>query len=347
MRLSAIGDICHTLPIIHTLQHYWPHTRITWITGKTEYSLVKGLPNVNFIIFDKSQGLAAYNELRRQLKGKEFELLLHLQESLRASLATLFISASVKLGYNKKDCQDLQWLFTNKRITYQPRIHYMDRMLLFTKALHLTPPIVEWNIPLSAEDSATALALLPKDRPFVVISPCSSIVKHNYRNWTPDGYSEIAHRIERELNHAVVITGGNSEQEKKYARHIELNAQVPTTNLVGQLNLKQLCIVLKNASAVISPDSGPAHMANAVGTPAVGLFYSSNPDFTGPYNNRDWVVNRYPEALEKYNKTSVEKAPWGMRVRTPEAAELITVRDVMQKLQKLQKFTDSSNPDNA
>ena len=335
MRLSAIGDVCHTLPIIRTLQRYWPLTKITWIIGKAEYSLMKGLPDVEFIIFDKSKGLKAFLELKKALKGKDFDLLLHLQEALRSSIATLFIKAKVKLGYNKKDCQDSQWIFTNERIEYKPRIHYMERLLLFTEALELTPPIIEWNIPVNDYDKATALAQFPKDKPFVVISPCSSVVKNNYRNWTPERYAEITKIIKTQFNHEVVLTGGNSEQEKQMGNFIQLNSKVEVTNLIGKLNLKQLLVALKEAKAVISPDSGPAHMANSVGTPVIGLFYSSNPDFTGPYNNRDWIVNRYPDALREYSNTTIEKAKWGQRVRTPDAAELITIEDVMAKLQKL------------
>lgn len=335
MRLSAIGDVCHTVPVIRTLQHYWPYTKITWIIGKAEYSLVKGLPDIEFIIFDKSKGMRAFWDLKSQLKGRDFDLLLHLQEALRSSIATLFIKATTKLGYHKKDCQDYQWLFTNTQIELKPRIHYMERLLLFTDALGLSPPKIEWNIPVNNKDTAQAKSLMPQNKPFVVISPCSSVRKNNYRNWTPEKYRKIAEIIENKFNHAVVITGGNSELEKEFGNHIEYNAKVPVTNLVGKLNLKQLLVILKEASAVISPDSGPAHMANTVGTPVIALFSTSNPDFTGPYNNRDWIVNRYPDALQKYLNLTIDSAAWGQRVRTPEAVDLITIDDVVEKLEKL------------
>lgn len=335
MRLSAIGDICHTIPVIKTLQHYWPYTSITWIIGKTEYELVEGLPDINFVIFDKSKGFGAILDMNRQLRGKHFDLLLHLQEALRSSIATVFVRARYKLGYHRKDCQDFQWLFTNRKIPLTPRIHYMERLLLFTDSLGLTPPQIRWDIPVNASDTARAKSFIPKDKPFVVISPCSSIVKNNYRNWTQENYIEIVRSLIKDFECHVILTGGPGVFEKQFARQIELNSRVPVSNLVGQLNLKQLLVLLKHAKAVISPDSGPAHMANTVGTPVIGLFYSSNPDFTGPYYNRDWIVNRYPEALEKYNHTNVVEAPWGMRVRTPDAAELITVEDVKEKLQKL------------
>ena len=92
-RLSAIGDVTHILPIIHTLQKVWPETRISWIIGKLEYELVKSLADVEFIIFDKSNGWKSYLDLRHQLKGRRFDVLLMMQAALRASLASLFIQS--------------------------------------------------------------------------------------------------------------------------------------------------------------------------------------------------------------------------------------------------------------
>ena len=87
LRLSAVGDVCHTLPVVRTLQAAWPETRITWIIGRLEASLVGDIPGIEFITFDKSKGLGAYTALRRTLRGRRFGLLLHMQMSLRASVA--------------------------------------------------------------------------------------------------------------------------------------------------------------------------------------------------------------------------------------------------------------------
>ena len=82
LRLSAIGDISHTLPILRTLQAAWPSTRITWIIGKTEYALVSDIPGVDFIIFDKTRRWRAFVDLHRALKGRRFDVLLHMQACL-------------------------------------------------------------------------------------------------------------------------------------------------------------------------------------------------------------------------------------------------------------------------
>lgn len=95
LRLSAIGDISHTLPILRTIQRAWPKTRISWIIGKTEYQLVKDIEGVEFIIFDKKRGLKGYLEIRKILKDEHFDLLLHMQMSIRSSLISLFIDTQI------------------------------------------------------------------------------------------------------------------------------------------------------------------------------------------------------------------------------------------------------------
>ncbi len=335
MRLSAIGDVCHTVPILRTLQHYWPNTKITWIIGKAEASLVGDIPNVEFIIFNKTDGLTAYGKLRTALNGRKFGLLLHLQESLRSSIATLLIKAEIKLGFNKEDAQDKQWLFCNRQIDFIPNQHYMDRLLQFTEKLELTPPVISWDIPVSIEDKAHVNSLLPNNKSFIIISPCSSVVKRNWRNWTIEGYAEIADLAYAQHGLNVVFTGGPSEQEKIFGEKITAKMKTDATNLIGKLSLKQLLAIIKKSAAIISPDSGPAHMATTVNVPAIGLFSTSNPNFTGPYYSKDWIVNKYPEALVQYDNTTVNEAPWGQRVRHPKAVELITVKDINKKLNKL------------
>ncbi|MCK5003332.1 MAG: glycosyl transferase, partial [Gammaproteobacteria bacterium] len=106
LRLSALGDITHALPVLRTLQKRWPNTAITWIIGKTEYQLVKDIEGVEFITFDKSQGLAAYKAIRQELKARHFDVLLHMQLSLRASAISFFVHADIKLGFDKERAKD-------------------------------------------------------------------------------------------------------------------------------------------------------------------------------------------------------------------------------------------------
>jgi len=118
------------------------------------------------------------------------------------------------------------------------------------------------------------------------------------------------------------------------AQIMQLARHVPQ-NLIGQTNLKQLLALLERGTVVISPDSGPAHMATCVGTPVIGLYATSNPLRTGPYLSQRWVINKYPEAVRADGGKSVDEVSWGQRVRRPDAMDLITVGDVTNKLTEL------------
>lgn len=335
LRFSAIGDISHVLPTLNILQANWPETKITWIIGKTEYGLVRDIPNVEFIIFDKSRGWKAYNDLKKNLRGQTFDLLLHMQVSLRASLASLAIKAPTRLGFDRKRAKNLQWLFTNHKIADTPKQHVLDSFLEFPKTLGLKADSINWNIPIPIIETNKMMELLPQGQPILVINPCSSMRIRNYRNWNIESYAKIIEYASEKYGMLTVLTGGPSEKEVGYASSITKITNSKTLNLVGKTNLKQLLVVLKAATVVIAPDTGPAHLANAVGTPVIGLYATSNPDRTGPYLNRDLTVNKYREAVQKELNKKVDEISWGQRVRNPEAMNFIQEIDVIKKLEKV------------
>ena len=160
LRLSAIGDICHTLPIVRTIQANWPKTTITWIIGKTEYELIKGIPDINFIVFDKKKGVKEYLKIRTQLNNIQFDVLLHMQMSLRASLISLVIKAKVKIGFDRKRAKDGQWLFTNKKINHRPHQHVIDSLFGFSEILGIKEHKYVWDIPIPEGDRNSANTLI-------------------------------------------------------------------------------------------------------------------------------------------------------------------------------------------
>ena len=313
LRLSAIGDVCHAVPVIRSLQTAWPDTRLTWIVGKTEHGLVGDIPGVEFIIFDKSAGWRAWRELRRRLQGRRFDVLLHMQMSLRASLASLAIPADIRLGFDRQRANDLQWLFTNARIPHVPRQHVLESFLEFPRALGIQDIELRWDIPVPEAARQQADNLVP-DQPYAVISPCSA---HAYRNWTVEGYAAIADHLHERWELEVVLCGGNRPVEREYADAIARRCQRPPRDLVGRTDLKTLLAVLQGARLLVTPDSGPAHMGTAAGIPVVGLFAATNPDRARPYRSADLVVSRYAEAVLARYRRPVDELPWGIRVREP------------------------------
>ena len=338
LRLSAIGDISHTLPILRTIQAAWPTTHITWIIGKTEHSLVGDIPGVDFIIFDKSRRWRAFADLRKKLKGRRFDVLLHMQMSMRASLASLLVRAKVRLGFDRARAKDLQWLFTNHKIAARENQHVIDSFFGFTEALGIQDRTLRWDIPIPDEAQTFAAEHLPKG-PFMVISPCSSMA---YRNWNPAGYAAVAEAAIKKHGLKVVLCGGNTRLERLFGA--EIHAGMDTrgcsgalTNLIGRTNLKQLLAILERAELLLSPDAGPAHLATAVGTPVIGLYACTNPDRARPYLSDAYIVNRYPEAVQASYGKMPDQLPWGTRVRDSGTMERIRVEDVAAVLDKLMR----------
>ena len=149
LRLSAIGDTCHVVPLLRRLQAAWPRTRFTWVIGKLEAKLMSLIPDVELITVDKGAGLSAYTRLREEMQRRgAFDLLMHLQLSLRASAAAAVMPASIKLGFDKPRARELQWLFTNRRIAERQREHVLDSFQGFADALGVPPHPLRWDIPL-------------------------------------------------------------------------------------------------------------------------------------------------------------------------------------------------------
>ena len=345
LRLSALGDVSHVLPMLRTLQAKWPQTAITWIIGKAEYGLVGDLPGVDFIIFDKSKGVAAYRELRRALRGRRFDVLLHMQAALRASLASLLVKADLRIGFDRARAKDLQWLFTNRKIAPHPREHVLESFFGFTEALGISERLLRWDIPLPEAVRNYAVEQLPEDgRHTLVISPCSSMA---YRDWSSSGYATVAAYAIRQHHMKVVLCGGKSRREWLMGAEImaKLDCEgcgASVNNLIGSTSLKQLLALLARADVVLAPDAGPAHLATAAGTPVIGLYACTNPDRARPYLSGDYVVNRYPEAvMAKYGKP-VAELPWGIRVKEPGTMQRITPDEVCTMLDKV--LADMTKP---
>ncbi|HEY1992066.1 MAG TPA: glycosyltransferase family 9 protein [Gammaproteobacteria bacterium] len=333
MRLSAVGDVCHTLPVVRTLQQAWPQTRITWIIGKLEASLVGDIPGIEFITFDKSQN--PYGQLRRALQGRRFELLLHMQMSLRASIGSLAVKAPLRLGFDRERAHDFQWLFTNRRIPHRDRQHVMDSLFGFSEALGIEEHVLRWDVPVPAAAEAFAAGHIPAGKPTLVISPCANPRFRNWRSWQPEYYAAVADHAAERHGMQVFVTGGNSGTERAYGERISALSKTRVVDLVGKTTLKELLALLRRATALVSPDSGPVHMGTAAGIPVIGLYATTNPDRAGPYLSQRWRVDRYPDALKRFDHLTPETAPWGTRVRDPKAMDCIQVEDVTGKLDEL------------
>lgn len=329
LRLSAIGDVCHAISTVQAIQAHYPNATITWVIGKIEQQLLKNLPNVHFVVFDKSKGRAAYRDLRLAMKGQKFDVLLQMQLAFRANLAAYFIPATIKLGYSKKRSKELHSLFVNRYIAHEKGFHVLDGFRDFARAIGVEDRAPTWNIPLDEDTEQWSLDTLPTN-PYVVISPAASKAE---RDWLIDRYAIIADYCETK-GYPVILTGSPSQREMQLSADIiELCKSTPI-DLVGKTNLQQLVATLKNAQLVIAPDSGPAHMAVTQNTKTIGLYAHSNPRRTGPYLYPELVADAYtPLAESQYGKESVQNQ-WGLRLKGEQLMQAITREQVIQLIDK-------------
>ena len=340
IRLSAIGDCCHALPVVRAIQTAWPTTRITWIIGQTEHSLLEGLDGVEFVPLDKAAGRQGMHELKTRLRSRRFDVVLQMQDSLRASRVALMTRCRRRVGFDRARARDFQWLFTTERIAHRPRQHVMEALYGFAKHMGIERPAKpRWDFPLSAHDRETARVLAP-DAPFCVMSPLSSQRRGTFRNWPATRYAEVAKYIVDALGGRVLVTGAGSPPEKRYAAVIA--GQRGVTDLNGLTTLKQLAALIGLSRIVICPDSGPAHIAAAMGARVVGLYASSNPDRSGPWGNRAFLANRYPEALKRLLGKRVDEVRFGRRLARGDAMKEISTTEVIELVEKAWAAAGSS-----
>ena len=334
LRLSAIGDTCHVVPVLRTLQQAWPQTRFTWIIGALEYRLMRLLEGVEFIIADKGAGLRGLAALRRDVAARRFDVLLHMQLALRASLVAQAVAAGRKIGFDRTRSRELQWLFTNERIAARTKEHVLDSFFGFAAALGVAERVMRWDVPLASEAREHAARLIPDAQPTLVISPCSS---HERRNWRPERYAALADHAAGRHGMRVILCGGRSAVERDTGAAIERAARLPLHNQIGQDTLPQLLAVLARATALVAPDSGPAHMATMVGIPVIGLYAATRLARTGPYLSRDWCVDAYPEAARRFRGREPEELPWTEKIEEPGVMDLIEVEPVLARLDALMR----------
>jgi heptosyltransferase I len=214
-------------------------------------------------------------------------------------------------------------------------------LLGFAAALGVEPRPLRWDLPLPQDALAYAHALVPQtpqEDPAapgtLVISACSS---HLLRNWRAERYAAVARHAVRRHGMRVILAGGPGAHEREMAGAIARHCAVPVVDQVGKDTLPQLLSLLQRADVLLSPDSGPAHMATMVGTPVIGLYAATNPMRSGPYLSRQSCVDRYPQAARQILGKRPDELPWTTKIEKPGVMDLIQPEDVRPKLDSLMR----------
>lgn len=293
--LSAIGDAVHVLPVANALKRAWPGSRITWVIQPVPHLLVDGHPAIDdFVVFRRRRRLQAWRgfaDFAREVRGRRFDLLLGLQVYFKAGLLTALTPARVKLGFDRVRARDAQWLFTNARIPATGQHHVQDQYFEFLRHLGVDPEPVTWDIPITDEERAAQERFFQElDRPACAVVVGTSKPE---KNWSPEGYARVLKEVEGRHGLRPVLVGGPSAVERRIADEVKAATSARVVDTLGD-DLRRLVWILDGSAMLISPDTGPLHIARALDTPVVGLYGYTNPKRSGPYGKyQDLVVDGY------------------------------------------------------
>jgi heptosyltransferase I len=330
LRLSALGDVTHAVPVVRAIQKHWPQTRITWITAKLEHKLLSALDGIDFVVIDKNSCWGGYYRLWRQLAGQRFDIMLQMQTSARANVTGAVVRADIKLGWDRLRARDFHRFFMTDTIPQTRFEHQVQGHLSFARSMGLDVSEPEWNFPVSDDAIAFVDSVVPADKKILLISPCSS---HVHRNWRAERYAAVADHAIEQHGMTVVLSGGPSALERELGETIEGAAKHPLVNLIGKDTLPQLVALLQRVDIVLSPDSGPVHLANALGTPVIGLHACTWSRRSGPYHSLQLCVDKFAEAARRYRNATPEQLRWGTRIEEPGVMDLVEVGEVIERLE--------------
>ncbi len=323
MLLSAIGDVVKGMPVATSLKRAWPDARVTWVVQPASVPLLEPHPHVDeLLVFERRRGprgLSPFLEFRRRVAGRSFDLVLGLQVYAKAGILTALLPSPRKLGFDRRRARDLNWLVTTERIPARPTQHLQDQYFEFLD--HLGVPVVkEWIFPFTESERAAQRDFFARiDRPVlaVVLGATSPL-----RNWRPDGYAAVLDVAQHEFGLQPVLVGSRSPGELSMAESVLARTRATPIDALRN-DLRRLAWVLDGSTVVLSPDTGPLHIADALGRPVVGLYGYTDPRVKGPYRGgTELVVDRFTRPGE----------PLTMDLRPGNVAK-ITPDEVLEKLE--------------
>ena len=327
VRLSALGDVLMLVPLVRTLQVNFPQAAITWVISRPAYCMVEHLDGVEFIVINKPNSPMDYWRFYKQMRERNFDVLLAAQASLRANLLYPLIHASRKIGYDKLRAKDGHGFFIHEAISPGPD-HTLEGFLKFADVLKAKKKILRWDLPQAKDDVDWALQHLPPGSgPILIVNPAASKPE---RSWEVSRYIAVILHVQKRWGAQVILTGGPGDYDKKLGELISSKVQV--TNLIGKTKPKQLLALISKVALVLCPDTGPSHMANAVGTPVIALHAVTSANVSGPYTFRHMAVDCYSEAVVKVLKKTTETNIWGTHAHGKDTMKLIPVQAVKRQL---------------
>lgn len=317
VRLSAIGDVLHGLPVLNALRDALPRAFIAWVVEGAASQLLRDHKALDELVAVPRKWLKSPRvvlDLRRRLRALRFDAALDLQGLTKSAVAARLSGARRRIGFDGRDGRELSRWLNNERVRAE-RTHVVDRNLELLAPLGITDPIARFDLDDAPSDVQRAGEILAAEKladRFAVINPGAGWPS---KLWPAERYAAVARYLgTRHAVRSLVVWAG--DQERGWAEQI-VAGSAGFAQLAPPTSLRELAAVVRRAAIFVGSDTGPLHLAVAVGTPSVGLFGPMPAERNGPYGPRHVAVQKV--CLQG---TSREK-----RTAGPESMEAIAVED--------------------
>lgn len=324
--LSGIGDVVHGLPLARDLKERHPSLRVTWVAEPAPAQVLAHHPSVDRVVVYRSRaGLSGVLELRRAMRDVRADLTLNIQRYTKSVWPTLLSGAPTRVGLPPSKTREGVHFFSTHVLREGPWKHSQDLFLDFRWALGVPRDApVGWDLRLTPgeEADAEAWSRTLDGRPVAALVVASANPK---KDWLPGRYAALADALEGDLGFQAVLLGGPSPRERAVVDEVRRRARSSPVDALAD-SVRTLMGRVRRSSLVVAPDTGPLHIAHAMGVPVIGLFAHTNPWRVGPWRDfHDLVVDRYTEPGDEADPAGY--LPKDGRMET------ITVEDVLEKVE--------------
>jgi len=309
VKLSALGDVVHTLPSLAALRTLYPEAHISWVIEEAASDLIQDHPLLDRVLLSRRKRWQAHPwapETRREvrsffmaLRDRPYDLVIDFHGLFKSAILAYLSGGKRRLGY--ASLQELSGLFYTERIPEDMDKHAVDRYLDFIRYLGMEDPPVTFPIPAPPgvkERAQTLLMQVGITGDFIAINP---VALWPTKLWSEEQFASLADQIMGELSIPVLFTGG--KDDVPYITRILTALSHHGINLAGCTSLRELAEIYRRARLVITTDSGPMHIAAAVGTKTIALFGPTDPRRTGPYGGGHKVIRLNLDCSPCFRKT--------------------------------------------
>ena len=288
VKLSAIGDVIHALPVSYAIKEQYPDAHLTWVVEPTAYAILEDNPYIDeLILFEKAKFrsvggfLREIGPFRKRLRVRHYDASLDLQGLFKS--AAIAFNAGAKMRIGTANMREGAHLVSRPVRGVHASGHIVERYLDVARALGCAVDEVRFPVSVSERDRMAAETLLgregvPEGRAFVAFA-----IGANWLNkrWPVEHFAALADRLYHA--HYVPVLVGGGRLDETLAQDIMRASEIPPVNLVGRTNLKQLAHIFRRAVLVLGGDTGPVHLAAGLGTPTVMLMGPTDANRNGPY----------------------------------------------------------------